>query len=122
VISPTRTAATTAALRRTTHRFVFGGGRLAMSGIPASDSLESVSSRGTGDADDPTSHGRGPLVTDLVGKIAAFRLVLGSTAQPLSAWRHSQSFHEVFTDSNAFVTQFFHFSEVLKKGFSCSDH
>jgi len=52
-----------------------------MSGFPASDSLESVSSRGAGDA--PTSHVRGPLVTDLVGKVAAFPLVLGSTAQPL---------------------------------------
>jgi hypothetical protein len=54
-----------------------------MSGVPASESLESVSSRGTGDADDPTSDGRGPLVTDLVGKIAAFPLVLGSTTPPL---------------------------------------
>jgi hypothetical protein len=83
VIPPLRTAATTAALRRTTHLFVFGGGRLAMSGVPASDSLESVSSRGTWDADDRTSPARGPLVTDLVGKIAAFPLVLGSATQPL---------------------------------------
>ena len=93
-----------------------------MSGVPASDSRESVSSRGTGDPDNSTSHERGPLVTNLVGEIAALRLVPGSTAQPLSAWRHSELFHEVFTDSNAFVTRFFAFSEVLKKAFSCSDH
>jgi hypothetical protein len=54
-----------------------------MSGSPAGDSPESVSSRGTGDADDPTSPGRGPLVTDLVGKIAGFPLVLGSTTPAL---------------------------------------
>jgi len=36
-----------------------------MSGVPAGDSLETAWSRGKGDADDPTSHGRGPLATDL---------------------------------------------------------
>jgi hypothetical protein len=87
-----------------------------MSGVPATDSLERVSSRGTGDADDPISHGRGPLVADLVGRIAAFPLVLGSTAQP-SAWCHSRSFHEFFTISSVFVTPFFHFLS-RRKGFS----
>jgi hypothetical protein len=81
VIAPLRTAATTAALRRTTHLFVFGGGRLA--NVPASDSLVSVSSRDAWDADDPTSREVGPLVTDLIGKTAAFPLVLGSTAATL---------------------------------------
>ena len=76
-----------------------------MSGFPASDSLESVSSRGAGDA--PTSHVRGPLVTDLVGKVAAFPLVLGSTAQPFRVI-HSRLFHEIFTISSVFVTPFFH--------------
>jgi hypothetical protein len=80
VIAPLRTAATTAALRRTTHLFVFGTGRLSMSGgVPARDSLESVSSRGVGDPDDPTPRDRGPLVTDLVGNIAAYPLVFAST-------------------------------------------
>ena len=80
MIPPLRTAATTAALRRTTHRFVFGGGRL--TSVPASDSLESVSSRGAWDADDRTSPERALLVTDLAGRTAAFPLVLGSTAHP----------------------------------------
>jgi hypothetical protein len=117
VIPPLRTAATTAALRRTTHLFVFGGGRLAS--VPASDSLESVSSRGTWDADDPTSPERGPLVTGLVGRMAAFPLVLGSTAQPLRLI-HSRLFHEVFTISSVFVTRIFHLFKGPKKGFARS--
>jgi hypothetical protein len=115
VIPPLRTAATTAALRRTTHLFVFGGGRLAISGVPASDSRQSVSSRGTGDADDPSSPERGPLVTDLVGKIAAFPLVLGSTAQPLRVLPFpivSRIFHDF---QRVCHPNFFIFSKISKR-------
>ena len=78
-----------------------------MSGVPAGVSLESVSSRGTWGADNPTSPERGPLVTDLIGRIAVFPLVLGSTAQPFRVI-HSRLFHEIFTISSVFVTPFFH--------------
>jgi len=68
-----------------------------MSAVLASDSPESVTSRGARYAGDPTSHGRGPLVTDPIGEIAALRLVPGSIAQPLSVAPFpiiSRSFHE----------------------------
>jgi hypothetical protein len=120
VISPLCTAATTAALRRTTHLFVFGGGRLAISGVPASDSRENVSSRGTWDADNPTSPERGPLVSDLIGRIAVFPLVLGSTAQPLRVMPFpivSRIFHDFLRVCHS---NFFHFFEGRKKGFSRS--
>lgn len=82
-----------------------------MSGVPAGDSPESASSRGTEDADGPASHRRGPPVTDLVGKIAVVPLVPGSTAQP-SRVSHSRSFHGFFTISSVFVTHFFISLEV----------
>jgi hypothetical protein len=115
VIPPLCNAATTAALRRTTHLFVFGGGRLARSGVPASVSPESVSSRGTWGADNPTSPERGPLVTDLLGRIAVFPLVLGSTAQPLRVMSFpivSQIFHDFLRVCHL---NFFISSKVAKK-------
>jgi hypothetical protein len=105
VICPLRTAATTAALRRTTHLFVSGGGRRSMSGVLARDSPGHVSSPGRGDADDPTSQGRDVLVIDLAGRVAACPLVPGSTCQFLRAV-HSRSFHGYFTISKVFVILF----------------
>jgi hypothetical protein len=85
-----------------------------MSGVPPSDSLESVSSRGPGGADDPTSAERSPLVTDLVREMAAFPLVLGSTAQPLRVMPFPMV-SRIFHDFQSVCHPFFHLFEVLEK-------
>jgi hypothetical protein len=87
-----------------------------MSGVPAGVSLERVSSRGTWGADNPTSPARGALVTDLIGRIAVFPLVLGSTDQPPPR----NAVPDRFTDFSRFLTRlsphFFHFFEGRKNG------
>src|SRR5271166_2321972 len=60
VISPLRTAATTAALRRATHLFVVGGGSPSEGNLRFGDSLERMS---TG-RDGRTSHDGGPSIVD----------------------------------------------------------
>jgi hypothetical protein len=71
-MSPLRTAATTAAFRRTTHLLVFGCGRLRVSSIPLSDSSGGVFIGGHSGAEGSTSYLRDLPVTDLAGKIAPF--------------------------------------------------
>ena len=91
-----------------------------MSGVSACDSRESASSRGTWDADNPTSPERGPLVTDLIGRIAVFPLVLGSTVQPLRVMPFpivSRIFHDFLRVCHP---NFFISSKVAKKGVSRS--
>ena len=104
-MAPLRTAATTAAFRRTTHLLVFGGGRPSVSCFLIRDSSEGVLIPLRGGINGPTSPVGGPSATGLVGRIAAFPLVSRSTgAIPFA--QATPVFHVFLTISSVFVTNF----------------
>src|SRR5208282_2118628 len=95
--SPLRTAATTAALRRTTHLLVAGGGRPSMGDVRFGSSPESGSTGRWGEAEGPVSLSRGPSVADPSRLTASFPLLSPRSTGSIPAASNSHLFHEFLT-------------------------
>src|SRR3954454_24700268 len=106
VIPPLRTAATTAALRRTTHLLVFGSGSCSIRRVPATDSPGGVFIRRRPAALRAASHQQDPPLTELAGKTTACRRPPWSTTPHFSSGGNSVHF-TIFSRSSARCHQFF---------------
>ena len=107
VTSPLRTAATTAALRRTTHLLVAGSGRPSMGDIRIGSSPESGSTGRWGEAEGPASLSRGPSVVDPSRQTASFPLLSLRSTGSIPATTQFTPVSRIFNDFERICHQFF---------------
>lgn len=111
MIPPLRTAATTAALRRTTHLLVLGRGSCSISRVAPSDSPRGVFIRRRQATLGPAPHLQDPPETELVGNTAACSRAHCSTG-PMFRRRGNSVPFTIFSRSRAFCHQFFRLFEA----------